>query len=95
MYNSLRACDILYHKSNLVYTSFFLQCLIFEQNNSAQTSMFRFLISEHYYFFEKLKIVEKNLLKLNCACDKVSHTHKCLNVFNLKLLLNYSERHTI
>ena len=30
----------------------------------------------HYYFFEKLKIVEKKLCKLNCSYGKVSHTLK-------------------
>ena len=28
-----------------------------------------------YYFFEKLKIVEKQLCKLNCSYGKISHTH--------------------
>ena len=63
---------ILYHKSNLVYTGFFLQFLIFQQKNSTQTSVLIFT-SWHYYFFEKLKIVEKNLIKLNCSYGKVSH----------------------
>ena len=31
------------------------------------------LTSGHYYFFEKLKIVEKQLCKLNCSYGKVSH----------------------
>ena len=35
-----------------------------------------FFTSQHYYFFEKLKIVEHNLLKLNCSYGKVSHTLK-------------------
>ena len=30
--------------------------------------------SRHYYFFEKLKIVEKQPCKLNCSYGKVSHT---------------------
>ena len=55
----LRAFDTLPHKSNLVYTIFFPQFLIFLQNNSAQTSVLIFFTSRHYYFFEKLKIVEK------------------------------------
>ena len=59
---------ILYHKSNLVYASFFPQFLIFLKNNSAQTSVFIFLMYGNYYFFEKLKIVEENLRKLNCSC---------------------------
>ena len=46
--------------SNLVYTVFFPQFLIFQQNNSAQTSVLIFFKSWHYYFFEKLKIKEKN-----------------------------------
>ena len=29
--------------------------------------------SDHYYFFEKLKIVEKQLFKLNYTDGKVSH----------------------
>ena len=32
--------------------------------------------SRHYYFSEKLKIVEKNLRKLNCSYGIVSHTLK-------------------
>ena len=31
-------------------------------------------MSRHYYFFEKLKIVQKQLGKLNCSYGKVSHT---------------------
>ena len=31
------------------------------------------LTSGHYYFVEKLKIVEKKLCKLNCSYGKVSH----------------------
>ena len=65
---------ILYHTSNLVYTIFFPQFLIFQQNNSAQTLVLIFFTSRHYYFFEKIKIVEKQLYKLNCSYDKVSHT---------------------
>ena len=63
---------ILYHKSNLVYAVVFPQCLIFQQNNSAQISVLIFFTSRHYYFFEKLKIVEKQLCKLNCSYGKVS-----------------------
>ena len=33
--------------------------------------MLIFFMSQHYYFFEKLKIVEKNLGKLNCSYGKV------------------------
>ena len=65
---------ILYHKSNLVYTVFFPQFWIFQQNNSALTSVLIFFTSRHYYFFEKLEIVKKNLCKLNCSYAKVSHT---------------------
>ena len=32
--------------------------------------------SGHYYFVEKLKIVEKNLCKLNYSDGKVSHDFK-------------------
>ena len=32
--------------------------------------------SEQYYFFENLKIVEKNLRELNCFYFKVSYTLK-------------------
>ena len=86
---ALRACDTLYHKSNLVYTVFFPQFIIFQQNNSAQTSVLIFFTSRHYYFFEKLKIVEKQLCKLNYSYDKVSHTlnnyTSIFNNFNIKL----------
>ena len=67
---------IIYHKSNLVYTVFFPQFLIFQQNNNAQTSVLIFFTSRLYYFFEKLKIVEKNLCNLNYSYGKVSHTLK-------------------
>ena len=67
---------ILYHKSNLVYTVVAPQFLIFQQNNSAQTSVLIFFTSRHYYLFEKLKIVEKQLCKLNFSYGKVSHTLK-------------------
>ena len=67
---------ILYHKSNLVYIVVFPQFLIFQQNNSALTSVLIFFTSRHYYFFEKFKIVEKQLCKLNCSYGKVSHTLK-------------------
>ena len=62
---------ILYHKKNLVYTVDFLQFLIFQQDNSAQTQVLIFFSSRHYYFVEKLKIVEKQLCKLNCSYGKV------------------------
>ena len=68
----------LYHKSNLVYTVVFPRFLIFQQNNSAQTPVLIFFTSRHYYFFEKLKIVEKQICELNCSYGKVSHT---LNVY--------------
>ena len=62
--------------SNLVYTVVFPQFLIFQQNNSAQTSMLISFTPRLYYFFEKLKIVEKQQCKLNCSYGKVSHTLK-------------------
>ena len=65
---------ILYHKSNLVHTVVFWQFLILQQNNSAQTSVLIFFTSREYYFFEKLKNVEKTLCKLNCSYGKVSQT---------------------
>ena len=57
--------------SNLVYTVVFPQFLIFQKNNSAKRKLT--LTSEHYYFVEKLKIVEKQLCKLNCSYGKVSY----------------------
>ena len=33
-------------------------------------------MSGNYYYFEKVKIVEKNRGKLNCSYDKVSHALK-------------------
>ena len=76
---------ILYHQNNLVYTVVFLQILIFQQNNSAQTSVL---------FFEKLKIVEKQLCKLNCSYGKISHTliiriHELHNSDKLSEIMNY------
>ena len=47
---------ILYHKSNLIYTVVFPQFLIFQQNNSVQTSVLIFFTSRNYYLFEKLKL---------------------------------------
>ena len=67
---------ILYHKSNLVYIVVFPQFSIFQKNNSAETSVSIFFTSRHYYLFEKLKIVEKQLHKLICSYGKVSHTLK-------------------
>ena len=46
----LRVCDI-YHDRNLVYTDVFPQFLIFQQNNSAQTSVLICFTSRHYFFF--------------------------------------------
>ena len=69
---------ILYHKSNLIYTVVFSPFLIFQQNNSAQTSVLIFFTSRHNYFFEKLKIMEKQLCKLNCFNSKISHTLKII-----------------
>ena len=76
---------ILRHKSNLVYTVIFPQFLIFQQNNSAQTSVLIFFTSRHYYFVEKLKIVEKQLCKLNYSYGKVSHTLKRLGAISMIL----------
>ena len=56
MYN-----NSLPYKSNLVYTIFFPQFLIFQQDNSVQTTVLLFFTARLYYFVEKLKIVEKNL----------------------------------
>ena len=42
--------------------------------------MLIFFTSRHYYFFEKLKIVEKQLCKLNCSYGKVSTTLSILKV---------------
>ena len=39
-------------------------------------SVLIFFMSQHYYFVGKLKIVEKNLWKINCFYGKVSHTHQ-------------------
>ena len=39
------------------------------------------MTSGHYYFVEKLKIVEKQLCKLNCSHGKVSHALK-IKYFN-------------
>ena len=65
------------HKSNLVYTVFFPQFLIFQKKNySAETSVLIFFTSRHYYFVEKLKIVEKELCKLNCSYGKVLYALK-------------------
>ena len=58
--------------------------LIFQQNNSAQTSMLTVFTSRYYSFFEKLKIVEKNMCKLNCSYGKVSYT---LNKFEMLLII--------
>ena len=52
---------------------FYLQFLILQKNNSALSSVLIFFTSRDYYFFEKLKIVEKNLRKLNCSYGKVYH----------------------
>ena len=41
--------------------------------------MLIFFTSRHYYFFEKLKIVEKQLCKLSCSYNKVSQTLKAIN----------------
>ena len=41
-------------------------------------------MSGHYYFVEKLKIVEKQLCKLNCTYGKVSHALKGQNYSKTK-----------
>ena len=69
----------LYHKSNLFYTVVLPQFLIFQKNNSAETSVLIFFTSRHYYFFEKLKIGEKQLCKLNCSYGKITHALKNLD----------------
>ena len=43
--------------------------------------MLIFFTSRHCYFFEKLKIVEKPLCKLNFSYSKVSHTLKLPSKF--------------
>ena len=52
------------------FTQVFFYTFNFSKNNNAQTSELIFPTSRHYYFFEKLKIVEQNLLKLNYALIK-------------------------
>ena len=42
-------------------------------------SVLIFFTSRHYYFVEKLKIVEKQLCKLNCSYGKVLHGLKNLS----------------
>ena len=48
-------------------------------------------MSCHYYFFEKLKIVEKNLSKLNCSICEVSHALKVNNLNPIYKLSNKFE----
>ena len=76
---------ILYHKNNLVYTVVFPQFLILQQNNSVQTSVLIFFTSRKFYFFEKLKIVEKKLCKLNSSYGKVSDALKKAYQFQFRL----------
>ena len=83
---------ILYHKSNLVYTLVFSQFLIFKQNNKAQASVLISFTSRHYYFFEKLKIVEKQLCKLNCTYGKVSQTLKFQDGFPTILIFLFKKK---
>ena len=70
----------------------FPQFFSFEQNNSVETSMLIFFTSRHYSFFEKLKIVEKQLCKLNCSDGKDSHTlnelQKLINFVCFSILAN-------
>ena len=82
---------ILYHKSNLVYTVVFPQFLIFQQNNSVQTSVLIFFTSRKYYFFEKLKILEEQLCELNCSYGKVSHTLKLIECSKIKIIIKCFE----
>ena len=44
-------------------------------------SVLIFFTSRHYYFVEKLKIVEKKLCKLNCSYGIVSHTLEEISTF--------------
>ena len=44
--------------------------------------MFILFTFQHYYFFEKLKIVEKQLCKVNYSYGKVSQTLN-LTIFNM------------
>ena len=48
--------------------------------------MLIFFKSQHYSFFEKLKIVEKQLCKVNCSNGKVSHTLKTLKLHVFEVL---------
>ena len=72
---------------------------LLRQNNSAQTSVLIFFTSRHYYFFEKLKIVEKQLCKLNCSYGKVLHTIKIVellrqnNSAQTSVLIFFTSRH--
>ena len=61
--------DVIFsqNKSSLVSPSFWPQFLIFQKNSCARTSMFLTFRSMHKNFVEKLKIVVKNLEKLNCS----------------------------
>ena len=81
---------VLYHKSNLVYTVVLSQFLIFQKNDSVQTSVLIFFTSRHYYSFEKLKLVGKQLCKLNCSYGQVSHTLNRVKII-ASLLLRYLE----
>ena len=85
---------ILYHKNNLVYIIVFPQFLIFQQNNSAQTSVLIFFTSRQYYFLQKLKIVEKQQCKLNFSYGKVSHTLKIMNHIAHKISTYFSQQLT-
>ena len=49
-------------------------------------SLLIFFKSRHYYFFEKLKIVQKQLGKLNCSYGKVSHPLKLSSSSNYLVL---------
>ena len=49
-------------------------------------SVLIFFMSRHYNFFQKLKIVEKNLHKLNCSYGKVLHILN-FNIIHFSYLL--------
>ena len=65
---------ILYHKSNLVYTGFFPQFVIFQQNNNAQTSMLVFVMSRCTIIFLIHPLKQKWLgVMLIQKCNNMNH----------------------
>ena len=50
-------------------------------------------MSGHYYFLEKLKIMEKNLCKLNFFDGKVSHALKIITKIFSKFQKNVFQSH--